>query len=469
MITITSSYVTIYNFRIQNSSRSGIWSNDCGILIGGHYCNIYNNILSNDTLGIRINQPDYQRIHHNFLEGGDRLNGITVSKSYMSVVENNTINAGGRIYVHFSNNNIITNNTIINSYIYVQSSNSNNIYHNNFIDITWSSDTGVNSWDNGYPSGGNFWSDYNGSDNYSGPNQDINGSDGIGDTEYIIDADSNDSYPLMEPWFLLDIQPPTHSNEIPSIDGYTIDSTPTISVHVTDLSGVESNTVRLYVSGYSVFYDLVQIPDGYNVSYWHQNGFPPGDVVTCRIKAKDVHGNLLDFTWFFTVLESYNVSLNLGWNLISLPLEQGDESICEALSSIDGKWDYIQAYNALDPDHWKTNATFKPGQLNDLQFLNHQMGFWINIIELNVTLTVSGYIPVSTSIPLYTGWNLIGYPSLANETVANAFWGTGADKVEVFDPGEPYLIREVGPTYLMKPGEGYWVHVPADTVWVVDW
>ena len=74
-----------------------------------------------------------------------------------------------------------------------------------------------------------------------------------------------------------------------------------------------------------------------------------------------------------------------------------------------------------------------------------------------------------TSIPLYAGWNLVGYPSLTNETVANALWGTGADRVEVFDSGEPYRIKEVGPTYLMKPGEGYWVHVPADTVWVVDW
>jgi len=53
--------------------------------------------------------------------------------------------------------------------------------------------------------------------------------------------------------------------------------------------------------------------------------------------------------------------------------------------------------------------------------------------------------------------------------VANAFWGTGADHVEVFNASSPTLLSEVGPTYLMKPGEGYWVHVPADSVWTVDW
>jgi hypothetical protein len=54
-----------------------------------------------------------------------------------------------------------------------------------------------NKWDNGYPSGGNYWSDYNGTDLYSGPYQNVTGSDGIGDTPYVIDANNTDHYPLM--------------------------------------------------------------------------------------------------------------------------------------------------------------------------------------------------------------------------------------------------------------------------------
>ena len=41
--------------------------------------------------------------------------------------------------------------------------------------------------------------------------------------------------------------------------------------------------------------------------------------------------------------------------------------------------------------------------------------------------------------------------------------------MEVFNASEPYLIKEVEATYVMKPGEGYWVHVVADSVWVIDW
>jgi hypothetical protein len=59
--------------------------------------------------------------------------------------------------------------------------------------------TGPNSWDDGYPSGGNYWSYYAGSDLYNGPNQDIPGSDGIGDSPYKVGIEY-DHYPLMNPW-----------------------------------------------------------------------------------------------------------------------------------------------------------------------------------------------------------------------------------------------------------------------------
>ena len=57
----------------------------------------------------------------------------------------------------------------------------------------------VNYWDAGYPQAGNYWSDYAGADLFSGPAQDIAGSDGIGDVPYGINADHYDSYPLMQP------------------------------------------------------------------------------------------------------------------------------------------------------------------------------------------------------------------------------------------------------------------------------
>ena len=67
------------------------------------------------------------------------------------------------------------------------------IYHNNFINNEQNAYDGCNNtWDNDYPSGGNFWDDYNGTDE---------DEDGIGDTPYPIPGgDNDDRYPLMEPY-----------------------------------------------------------------------------------------------------------------------------------------------------------------------------------------------------------------------------------------------------------------------------
>jgi hypothetical protein len=68
------------------------------------------------------------------------------------------------------------------------------IYHNNFINnIHQVGNVTVSevAWDDGYPSGGNFWSDYAGTDD---------NDDGIGDTPYAINTNNTDNYPLMLPY-----------------------------------------------------------------------------------------------------------------------------------------------------------------------------------------------------------------------------------------------------------------------------
>lgn len=73
------------------------------------------------------------------------------------------------------------------------------LYYNNFYGWCWLPHTYGTTWDNGYPWGGNYWYDYNGTDLFRGPYQNVTGSDGIGDTPYVIDESNVDRYPLIFP------------------------------------------------------------------------------------------------------------------------------------------------------------------------------------------------------------------------------------------------------------------------------
>ena len=108
---------------------------------------------------------------------------------------------------HYCENNTIAGNVIEeNSQYGIEARNStgNLIFHNNFVNNAEHIGGGnwTDLWDDGYPSGGNYWSDYTDVDLCRGSNQDVFGSDGIWDHPYQLDENSQDHYPLVNPWTL---------------------------------------------------------------------------------------------------------------------------------------------------------------------------------------------------------------------------------------------------------------------------
>ena len=127
-----------------------------------------------------------------------------------NILDNKIVNNGIGIHVTDSSslNKIIDNNVSGNQIGIVidDGSASNSIYHNLFNNTENVFNSEINNqWDNGYhdgyyPDGGNYWSDYDGVDEFSGPDQDQPGRDHVGDTPYVISDDPLvvDQYPLMD-------------------------------------------------------------------------------------------------------------------------------------------------------------------------------------------------------------------------------------------------------------------------------
>ncbi len=138
--------------------------------------------------------------------------GILLAYTTNSTIEGvNTINNSVGINLISSIKNNITRNSLTSNDVglYLSSSNANVIYHNNFYNSTIRnihSELSDNTWDDGYPSGGNYWRDFTDVDLYGGSFQNETGSDGIWDQPYIVDANNRDNYPLVEPW---NLEPPT--------------------------------------------------------------------------------------------------------------------------------------------------------------------------------------------------------------------------------------------------------------------
>jgi len=229
------------------------------------------------------------------------VSGTGISISHSAVETRNTVtnckvydNHNG-IAISQAQGNSITNcdvydNDVYGIYVSGSGVSGNQVYHNTVINNNPNAydtgTTGANKWNDTYPSGGNYWDDYTGVDDYSGPDQDIPGSDGIGDTPYNITGGTNkDNYPLMNPW---DETPPVITNVLatPGIQNTT--APVNITCAVTDNWGMV-DTVTININGPLGFTLEEPMNEG---SYWYEDTYPSIGIYYYFIRANDTTGNI---------------------------------------------------------------------------------------------------------------------------------------------------------------------------------
>jgi hypothetical protein len=189
--TLTSDLVRNYAIKIQ---RSNIVFDGAGHIVSGYG-------YSNKGLSVeRVTNITVKDIEvRGFMDADVSIESTTSSvflrvnassfhlqdSSFNTIAESNI--AGFDLLMRFSNSNMIIRSNITS--VDLGAGYSNTFFENNFASKFVFPVSEANFWDNG--SIGNYWSDYKGTD--------ANG-DGIGDTPYVINADNQDRYPLMNPW-----------------------------------------------------------------------------------------------------------------------------------------------------------------------------------------------------------------------------------------------------------------------------
>lgn len=249
-----NSMLTFMNVILDSSSNNQITANNItsqdtgygyGVQVnsGSSKNTILRNSFTDTGIGVRVEGGDYNLISENyFIRGGtsvlvrgcyniisknnmvDGRGGISVTGpgSYNTIFGNNiTGKSKCGIKIYHGSSNTVYENHVANSavgvklgfdYEFPDRKVENNVfYHNNFVNNTQYVFIGYvpdsNFWNNGRK--GNYWSNYNGTDN---------DGDGIGDTPYIIDDNNIDYYPLMEP---VEVPEPEIPDTVPEFPYWT--------------------------------------------------------------------------------------------------------------------------------------------------------------------------------------------------------------------------------------------------------
>ena len=230
---------------------------------------------------------------------------------------------------------------------------------------------------------------------------------------------------------------------------------------------------------------LDTVPAGINSYVDPEKGLPDGIIWWYVVRAVDTSSN--GDSNSNSVPEpgaaplAYEINLSghsaEDWAFVSFPIVIAGNIETILNDSINGdgltNWDVAKWYDPQDAaDPWKT---YRFGaSTNDLLTINNTMGVWIHLTEnggdLNLTTGATGeYSATFVNVNLYTGWNLVSYPSNTSKTAFNALSGINADWISVYDPVAPFVRDESDlNTVIMNQGNAYWVHVTEDSIWQVD-
>ncbi len=184
----------------------------------------------------------------------------------------------------------------------------------------------------------------------------------------------------------------------------------------------------------------VTLSDDGSFEYVPALGFADTDSFTYEVS--DEGGATDQATVTLTVNGTRTLTLNDGWNLVSLPYQLEDPTFGSVLPSCTSGFGY-------DPDSGNQS-------LSDGDTLTVGQRYWANCPS--GTAQVTGVKADPQTVSVAAGWNLVGPfgDSTGTGAISSDPQGIVASFVYGFDPADGYTSAST-----LAPGEGYWINVSA--------
>ena len=187
---------------------------------------------------------------------------------------------------------------------------------------------------------------------------------------------------------------------------------------------------------------------------------------TLKYDVSDAAGNAAESVSRTVVVQKTSVTQTLslieGWNLISFYVEADDMRPATVLAPIKGNLVLIKDLkNSYKPK--------LPAFINTLKVLNVKDGYWVKM-NAGASFELEGSVPAGASIPVESGWNLVGYPRESGEAPADELESLGDTVLRFknlkvsYNPALPAFINTLK---VITPGLGYWLMVSENGVWNV--
>jgi parallel beta-helix repeat protein len=263
-----------------------------------HNVTIKNTIITNNGWGIVLDASNNDTLSGNIITGNANYGIEVVYMGGNTVSDNNVTANGNGIFLGLSNNhtvsgnivkantqwgielqsssgNVVSDNNITGNgygvYFYDAVCSQNKFYHNNLVGNTYQvrSLGSANTWDDGYPSGGNYWSNYQ----TAYPSAAENDSSAIWNTPYFMNLNNTDRYPLMGQFYTFPVLPSPLNGIIYNVDIISNSSISNFNSAIS-LEVPEDKLITFNVTGTSgtVGFCRVDIPTDYApvgpAGYW---------------------------------------------------------------------------------------------------------------------------------------------------------------------------------------------------------